>query len=131
MYDWKNLDAALLPRKKFFSKIVGMKRIIALIRPKKWTAIREALSQIAVERMTVSDVLGYADSVHGKFPVENAQYVQVVIVVNDDFLDRTVSTIEKVAKTGKDGMSGDGKIFVLPVDDTIQIKNGSRGKGAV
>ena len=108
-----------------------MKRILAFIRPKKWTAIQDALSQIAVERITVGDVLGFADRAEGRFPVELAQYVQVMIVVNDDFLDRTVATIEKVAKTGSQGMPGDGKIFVLPVDDTIQIKNGSRGKGAV
>ena len=108
-----------------------MKRIIAFIRPKKWTAVQEALGQVAVERMTVGDVLGFADHTHGKIPVELAQYVQVMIVVNDDFLDRTIDVIKKVARTGAQGMPGDGKIFVLPADDAIQIKSGSRGKGAV
>ena len=109
-----------------------MKRILAFIRPKKWTAVQEALSQIAVERMTVGDVLGFAD--HTKkdgFPIELAQYVLLMIVVNDDFLDRTVEMIEKVARTGTQGAPGDGKIFVLPIDDVIQLSNGLRGKGAV
>ncbi len=108
-----------------------MKQIIAFIRPKKWTAVQEALSQIAVERMTVGDVLGFADRTQGEIPVELAQYVQLTIVVNDDFLDRTVEMIAKVARTGSQGTSGDGKIFVLPTDETIQIRNGLRGKGAV
>jgi len=108
-----------------------MKRILAFIRPPKWAAVQEALSQIAVERMTVSDVLGFADCSQGKFPVELAQYVSLMICVNDDFLDRTVETIRKVARTGSQGTSGDGKIFVIPVDDTVQIKSGQRGKGAV
>ena len=108
-----------------------MKRIIAFIRPKKWTAVQEALREIAVERMTVGDVLGFADRTCGKFPVELAQYASLMICVNDDFLTRTVETIEKVAKTGSKGAVGDGKIFVLPVDDAIQIKNGLRGKGAI
>ena len=108
-----------------------MKRILAFIRPKKWTAVREALSQVAVERMTVGDVLGFADQTPGKIPVELAQYVLVMIVVNDDFLERTIEVIEKIARTGSHGMPGDGKIFVLPAEDAIQIKSGLRGKGAV
>ena len=108
-----------------------MKRIIAFIRPKKWTAVQEALRHIAVERMTVGDVLGFADRTQGGFPVELAQYVALMICVNDDFLARTVETIEKVARTGSQGAPGDGKIFVLPIDDAIQIQSGLRGKGAV
>ena len=108
-----------------------MQRIIAFIRPQKWTAVKEALDQIAIERMTVGDVLGFADHVKGKFPVELAQYVQVMIVVNDDFLDRAVEMIVKVARTGVHGTPGDGKIFVLPAVDAIRISSGLRGKGAV
>ena len=108
-----------------------MKRILAFIRPKKWTAVQEALSQIAVERMTVCDVLGFADHTQIGFPVELAQYVQLMIVVNEDFLDRAVEMIIKVARTGAQGTPGDGKIFVLPADDAIRISSGFRGKGAV
>ena len=53
------------------------------------------------------------------------------IVVNDDFLERTVRTIELAARTGPEGTTGDGKIFVVPADDTIVISDGSRGPGAV
>ena len=108
-----------------------MKQIIAFIRPKKWTAVYESLRQIAVERMTVGDVLGFADKTQSEIPVELAQYVQVTIVVNDDFLDRTLEVIEKVAKTGSQGAPGDGKIFVLSADNAIRIRSGLCGKGAV
>ncbi len=111
-----------------------MKIIVAHIRPKKWTAVQEALSQIAVERMTVGDVLGYAedpllDILSGSGELK--QYVQIIIVVNDDFLDRTVEMIQKVARTGASGAKGDGKIFVIHTDEVIRIKTGLRGKGAV
>jgi len=109
----------------------AMKRILAFIRPKKWTAVQEALDQIAVERMTVGDVLGFAGQTQGGFPFELAQYVMLMIVVNDDFLDRTIEMIEKVARTGTQGAPGDGKIFVIPADDAIRISSGLRGKGAV
>ena len=57
--------------------------------------------------------------------------VALEIVVNDDFLDRTIETIESVARTGHEGTIGDGKIFVLPALEAIQIDNASRGPGAV
>ena len=53
------------------------------------------------------------------------------IVVNDDFLDRTLETITNTARTGAEGTIGDGKIFVLPTDQAIQIDDGARGPGAV
>ena len=108
-----------------------MKKIMAFIRPKKWTTVQEALSQIDVERMTVGDVLGFADKTQGVIPVELDQYVHLLIIVNDDFLDRTVEMIKKVARTGSKGAQGDGKIFVLPAEETVRIKDGLRGKGAV
>ena len=57
--------------------------------------------------------------------------VALEIVVNDDFLDRTINTIISVARTGPEGTIGDGKIFVLPAIDAIQISEGQRGPGAV
>jgi nitrogen regulatory protein P-II 1 len=53
------------------------------------------------------------------------------IVVNDDFLQRTVETIASVARTGPEGTIGDGKIFVVPTEDAIQVDDGSHGPGAV
>lgn len=111
-----------------------MKMIIAFIRPKKWSVVQEALGQIEVDRMTVSDVLGFAktpDAGERMIPKILAQYVFLEIIVNDDFLERTVETIAKVARTGNDGLAGDGKIFVLPVDDVVRVHDGFHGKGAV
>ncbi|MGL4594744.1 MAG: P-II family nitrogen regulator [Thermoguttaceae bacterium] len=108
--------------------------IYAIIRPKKWIAVQEALRQIEVERMTVADVLGFAEPVSAgtrQIPLKLTQYVLVEIIVNDDFQKRTVEMIEKVARTGVEGMDGDGKVFVLPICDTIRIHDNFRGKGAV
>ena len=114
-----------------------MKLIFAVIRPKKWVAVRESLSEIDVERLTVTDALCYAEpegeSEIGS-PIDGSDltpYVFVEIIVNDDFLDRTIEMIEKVARTGTNETFGDGKIFVLPLEQAIRIKDGFRGKGAV
>ncbi len=57
--------------------------------------------------------------------------IALEIVVNDDFLERTLETVTQAARTGPEGTIGDGKIFVLPALEAIQINDGSRGKGAV
>jgi len=57
--------------------------------------------------------------------------VALEIVVNDDFLERTIDTVINVARTGPEGSIGDGKIFVVPLDDAVQLADGSRGPGAV
>jgi nitrogen regulatory protein P-II 1 len=57
--------------------------------------------------------------------------IEIEIVVNDDFLDRTIEAIMSVARTGPEGIIGDGKIFVLPVDETIRISQTVRGPEAV
>ncbi len=113
-----------------------MQMIIALIRPSKWTAVQEALGQIEVERMTVTDALGFADNfgpeqARWSFPQVLSQVVCVEIIVNDDFLEKTVEMIARVGRTGVEGQKGDGKIFVTPVLNAVRIHDGYRGKGAV
>lgn len=112
-----------------------MNMIIAFIRPKKWSAVQEALEQIEVERMTVADILGYADRRPdlrtNAFPEKLTQFVFLEIIVNDDFLEKTVDMIARVARTGAEGQPGDGKIFVLPVEDVVRVHDGFHGKGAV
>lgn len=112
--------------------------IVAVIQPLKLQAVREALDRIGVTRMTVCDAQGY-----GRQRGQTAMYrgheyrthllrkVELEILVNDDFVDRTVETLVAVARTGSEGTIGDGKIFILPADETIQIQDGSRGPGAV
>ena len=115
-----------------------MKLVIAIIQPTKLKAVHEALDQIEVERMTICDAQGFGQQRGRTAMYRGHEYsshllrkVELQIVVNDDFLDRTVEAIESVARTGPDGTIGDGKIFVLPMAEAIQINDGIRGKGAV
>ncbi len=115
-----------------------MKLIIAVIQPPKLSAVREALSKIEVLRMTVCDAQGFgrqrgrAEMYRGtEYTTLLLRKVVLEIVVNDDFLDRTIDTLVHTARTGPEGTIGDGKIFVLPADEAIQIDDSQRGPGAV
>ncbi len=115
-----------------------MKLIIATIQPTKLQAVREALSQIEVHRMTVSDVCGYGRQkgqtafYRGhEYRLELLRKIQLEILVNEDFLDRTIDCLLKVGRTGADGNIGDGKIFVVPAEQCIRIDDTQRGPGAV
>lgn len=115
-----------------------MKLIVAIIQPTKLKAVQEALANIGVERMTVCDAQGYARQRGQTEIFRGAEYkaqllrkVALEISVNDDFLDRTVDVITAVARTGAEGNVGDGKIFVLPCDDTVAIGRAIRGPEAV
>ena len=115
-----------------------MKLIIAVIQPPKLNAVREALEKIEVKRMTVCDAQGFSrqrgrtEMYRGHVPQpELLRKIALEIVVNDDFLDRTIETICRVARTGPDGTVGDGAIFVMPQEDIVMVSDGSRGPGAV
>lgn len=115
-----------------------MKMLIAVIQPTKLDAVREALNKIGVTRMTVCDAQGFARQRGQTALYRGHEYrthllrkVALEIVVNDDFLEPTLETLTNVARTGPEGTIGDGKIFVLPCDDAIQINDGQRGKGSV
>jgi nitrogen regulatory protein P-II 1 len=115
-----------------------MKLVIAVIQPTKLSAVREALTKIEVTRMTVCDAQGYGQQRGQTSMYRGHEYsshllrkVELHIVVNDDFVDRTLTAIESVARTGPEGTIGDGKILILPVDEAIDIANASRGPGAV
>jgi nitrogen regulatory protein P-II 1 len=112
--------------------------IIAVIQPTKLYAVREALVRIGVTRMTVCDSQGYGRQRGQTQMYRGREYrtnllrkVALEIVVNDDFLERTVETIQNVARTGPDGSIGDGKIFVLPVERTVRLGGVAEGPGAV
>lgn len=112
--------------------------LIAVIQPTKLDAVREALNKIGVTRMTVCDAQGFARQRGQTALYRGHEYrthllrkVALEIVVNDDFLEPTLETLTNVARTGPEGTIGDGKIFVLPCDDAIQINDGQRGKGSV
>ena len=112
-----------------------MKYIIAIIRPEKLEAVQAALSEREVYLMTVSDVRGcgrqrgFTESYRGnEVVIRLLSKVKLEIAVNEDFVKPTIEAIESVAKTGK---IGDGKIFVLPLDEVYRIRTGERGRAAI
>ncbi|HEY1067620.1 MAG TPA: P-II family nitrogen regulator [Pirellulales bacterium] len=115
-----------------------MKLIVAVIQPFKLPAVKEALRKIEVLKFTASDAEGYGQQrghvalYRGlEYKVELLRKIELEILVNDDFLDRTLDAIRSAALTGADGNIGDGKIFVLPVERAVRIRTGETGPGAV
>ena len=115
-----------------------MKLIIAIIQPHQLEAMKVALSQVKVFRLTIMDCQGFGRQ-HGKRDIVGSdditltlrRKVQLQIAVNDEFVEPTVTAIETAARSGEDGEIGDGKIFVLPLDDCIRIRTGERGPDAI
>jgi len=112
-----------------------MKLIKAIIKPFKLEEVKEALSEIGIEGMTVTEVKGFGrqkghtEIYRGsEYTVDFLPKVEVEIVVPEDAVNKTVSAILKAAKTGK---IGDGKIFVIPIEEAIRIRTDERGEGAV
>jgi len=115
-----------------------VKMVIAIIQPTKTDAVRDALDKIGVTRMTVSDAMGYGRQRGHTSTYRGNEYstnllrkTALEIMVNDDFLERTIDTIISVARTGPEGTVGDGKIFVVPALDTVELAETQRGPGAV
>src|SRR4029453_968652 len=112
-----------------------MKKIEAIIKPFKLDDVKEALTEIGVIGMTVTEVRGcgrqkgptelYRGS---EYTVDFLPKVKIEVVVADHVLDKVVSTIVGAAKTGS---IGDGKVFGLPIDESIRIRTGETGEGAV
>lgn len=115
-----------------------MKMVIAIIQPTKLQAVQEALARCHIERMTICDAQGYArqrghTSIYRdrEYKIDLLRKVELEIVVNDDFLETCIDTVTRAARTGAKGSIGDGKIFVLSVDDTIGIDSITRGPGVI
>lgn len=115
-----------------------MRMILAIIQPTKLNAVRDALAAVGVERMTVCDAHGYARQRGQTATYRGVEYqtnllrkVMLEIVVNDDFVERTIETLTTVARTGSQGNIGDGKIFLVPMLEAITIDQGRRGPSAV
>jgi nitrogen regulatory protein P-II 1 len=115
-----------------------MKLIIAIIQPSKLEAVKEALTEVEVVRLTVMDCQGFGrqkgqtEIYRGReLTVNLLRKVQLQIAVNEEFVQPTVSAIIKGGRTGEKGEIGDGKIFVLPLEDCIRIRTGERGPEAI
>ena len=112
-----------------------MKKIEAIIKPYKLEEVKDALQDIGIQGMTVSEVKGFGrqkghtELYRGsEYTVDFLPKLKLEIVVDDDDLAQAISTIIKVAKTGK---IGDGKIFVYSVEQAIRIRTSETGKDAI
>lgn len=112
-----------------------MKKIEAIIKPFKLDEVKEALTEVGIQGMTVTEVRGFGRQKGHTEIYRGAEYVvdflpkvKIEIVVPDDMALKAVETIRQAAHTGK---IGDGKIFVLPVDDVIRIRTGEQGEEAL
>lgn len=112
-----------------------MKKIEAIIKPFKLDDIREALTDLGVNGMTVTEVKGFGRQKGHTELYRGAEYMvdflpkaKIEVVVNDDLVDKCVETIIEVARTGK---IGDGKIFVTNVERTVRIRTGEEGEDAI
>ena len=112
-----------------------MKKIEAIIKPFKLDEVKEALTEIGIAGMTVTDVKGYGRQKGHKEVYRGAEYkvdfnpkTKIELVLNDDLAEKAVSVIREAALTGK---IGDGKIFVLPVEDILRVRTGESGPEAI
>jgi len=115
-----------------------VKLIIAIIQPAQLEAVKEALTRVEVHRLTVLDCQGFGRQ-KGKtglyrgheLSVNLLRKVQLQIAVNEEFVRPTIDAVLEGGRTGESGEIGDGKIFVLPMDDCIRIRTGERGPEAI
>ena len=112
-----------------------MKKIDAIIKPFKLDEVKNALHDIGIQGMTVTEVKGFGRQKGVVEVYRGAEYhiqfipkVKLEIVVNDDMLEQVVQIIQERAQTGE---IGDGKIFIIPVEETVRIRTGERGEGAI
>jgi len=112
-----------------------MKLITAIIKPFKLDDVREALAEVGVEGMTISEIKGFGRQKGHTELYRGAEYsvdflpkIKIEIVISDEMLDRTIETIVESAHTGK---IGDGKIFVTNVENIIRIRTNETGNDAV
>ena len=112
-----------------------MKKVEAIIKPFKLDDVKEALNEIGIQGMTISEVKGYGRQKGHKEIYRGAEYVvdfipkiKIEIIVDASVTDQVVATIQKAANTGK---IGDGKIFILPIDNVLRVRTGETGKAAI
>lgn len=115
-----------------------MKLVIAIIQPHRLEAVKAALADVEVFRLTVMDVQGFgrergqSEVYRGhEFTVNLVRKVQLMIAVNDEFLEPTIDAILSGGRSGPGGEVGDGKVFVLPLEDCVRIRTGERGREAI
>ena len=116
-----------------------MKLVVALIRPSQLESVKTALADVEIFRLTVMDCQGFgrqkvsAEVSRGSEAVATnlLRKVQLQIAVSEEQVERTVKAIKDGGRTSENGEIGDGKVFVLPLDDCIRIRTGERGDEAI
>tara|TARA_B000000441_G_C21514178_1_gene216697 strand:- start:55 stop:441 length:387 start_codon:yes stop_codon:yes gene_type:complete len=116
-------------------RIASMKKIEAIIKPFKLDEVKEALHEVGLQGITVLEAKGFGRQKGHTELYRGAEYVvdflpkvKLEIVVEDEMLDRAVEAIQNAAHTGR---IGDGKIFIVPVEDAIRVRTGERGSEAI
>ena len=112
-----------------------MKKIEAIIKPFKLDEVKDALHEVGITGLTVTEVKGFGRQKGHTELYRGAEYqvdflpkVKIEVVIDDDRVNAVVEAIERSARTGK---IGDGKIFVSPVEEVVRIRTGERGSGAL
>ena len=112
-----------------------MKKIEAVIKPFKLDEVKEALNKLGIKGMTITEVKGYGRQKGHKEIYRGAEYmvdlipkIKIEIVLEDSLVEQAVQTIMQAARTDK---IGDGKIFILNVEDVIRVRTGERGAEAI
>ena len=112
-----------------------MKLIEAIIKPFKLDEVKDALNEIGIEGITVSEVKGFGRQKGHTELYRGAEYVvdfipkiKMEIAVSDDLVGKVVETIQNTAKTGR---IGDGKIFIIPLEEAVRIRTGEQGADAI
>jgi len=112
-----------------------MKKIEAIIKPYKLDSIKDALNNIGIQGMTITEVKGYGRQKGHKEIYRGAEYmvdfvpkIKIEIVIGDELVEQVIQTIQTVASSGK---IGDGKIFVIPIEEAVRVRTGERGNQAV
>ncbi len=112
-----------------------MKKVEAIIKPFKLDEVKEALNEIGIQGITVSEVKGFGRQKGHTELYRGAEYVvdfipkiKMEIIVSDETAAKVVEAIEQAAKTGR---IGDGKIFITPVEEVVRIRTGERGEDAL
>ncbi|HLT28961.1 MAG TPA: P-II family nitrogen regulator [Myxococcaceae bacterium] len=112
-----------------------MKKIEAIIKPFRLDDVKDALQEVGVHGLTVTEVKGFGRQGGHTELYKGAEYVvdflpkvKVEVVVEDELVPRVLEAIEKAARSGK---IGDGKIFVIPIEEAIRIRTGERGPDAL
>jgi len=112
-----------------------MKKIEAIVKPFKLDEVKNALTKLGIQGMSVTEIRGFGRQKGHTEIYRGAEYkidfvpkAKIELVVTDELAGQVIETIERAAKTGK---IGDGKIFVSPVEEVVRIRTGERGKDAI